>query len=50
MGEGDHSSLENRPSEGHEHSMSNTQRGSKRQWHGVGERTCQMPWDNDIRE
>ncbi len=48
MGEGGHRALENRSSEGHKHSMSNTQRGSERQWHGVGERTCQMPWNNDI--
>ncbi len=50
MGEGDHSSLEDRPSKRHEHSMSNTQRGSERRGHGIGEGTCQMPWDNDIGE
>ena len=50
MKEGDHSSLKDRPSEGHEHSMSNTQRRPKRQWHGVSERACQMSWDNDICE
>ena len=50
MGEGDHSPLENRSSEGHKHSMSNAQRGSERQGHGIGERACQMPRNNDICE
>jgi hypothetical protein len=50
MGEGDYSPLENRSSEGHKHSMPNAQRGSERQWHGIGERACQMPRNNDICE
>ena len=50
MGEGDHSPLEDRPSEGYEHAMSNPQRRSERQGHSVGEGACQMPWDNDICE
>jgi len=47
---GDNSPLKNRPPERHKDSMSNSERGSKRQWHGIGEWTCQMPRNNNICE
>jgi hypothetical protein len=50
VGKIDHRSLEDRPSKGYEHSMSNPERGSEQQRYGVGERAGQMTWDDDIRE